>query len=404
MTTKINIKFRASSIAEDKGVICYQVEYNQVACQVASDLKIYPYEWSEADDFIVVDNSDVERAKQLRVIIDQIGFETRRLYRLAKELDSRDALNQCDDIIFEYRKQPKIPTFYEYISSQIAQLEKDNKLGTANNYTSAFNSFLKFRDGEDIILDSVTPSLIEKYDAYLKRENVSNNSVSFYMRNLRAIYNKAVKEGLVSQQSPFQKVYTGVEKTMKQTLSVKEIKLIKEYEGITNSTCAFARDIFLFSFYTRGMSFVDIANLQKVDIVDGVLIYRKRKKGQPFYIKWEQCMQEIVDRYDMVGSPYLFPIIGNAVTNANYYKNELGKVNNWLKRLSKDLKLGVTLTMNVARSSWALAAKNKNIPLSIISESLGYNDDTATKLYLESLDGSIIDRANSLVVADILND
>ncbi len=74
-------------------------------------------------------------------------------------------------------------------------------------------------------------------------------------------------------------------------------------------------------------------------------------------------MQEIVDRYNSdEGSPYLLPIIPNIKRKddlRNNYKSELANVNVHLKKLSENLNLGFTITMNVARHSWALAAQSK---------------------------------------------
>lgn len=397
----INIKFRASTVEGKEGVIYYQVSYNKIIRNIKSGYTLHSYEWSSDEDFVVVDDSDSTRAKQLRLIAEKIGYDTCRLYKLAKEMEGRGSLNHCDDLVFEYKKLPKAVTFFDYIRAQMLLLEQGGRVGTLNNYSAAFNSFLRFRDDEDVILDNITPTLIEEYDAYLKREKVSMNSISFYMRNLRAVYNKAVKEEVVESQNPFRRVYTGIDKTSKQALTLDDIKRIRSYEGDKNTTCEFARDMFLFSFYTRGMAFVDMAYLLKSDLINGVLSYQKRKRGQPLHIKWETCMQEIVDKYYVAESPYLLPIINELSDEANY-KRQLDKVNNWLKKLSVDMKLTTPLTMNIARHSWALAAKTKSIPLPIISEGLGHDNEIVTMKYLESLECSYVDGANSMILDDVV--
>ncbi len=401
MAITINTKFRASTIEGKEGVVYYQVSYNRIIRQIKSGYTLHPCEWSTDEKFVVVDDSNSKRAKQLRLISEKIGYDTRRLYKLAKELEGRGALNHCDDLVFEYSKLPKAQTLFDYIRVQVSQLKQSGRLGTSNNYLATFNSFSKFRGEEDVILDNITPALIEEYDVYLKREKVSMNSISFYMRNLRAVYNKAVKEEIIESQNPFKRVYTGVKKTSREAVTIDDIKRIKNYEVITNVTCEYARDMFLFSFYTRGMSFIDMAHLLKSDLKNGVLSYKKRKKGQPLHIKWETCMQEIVDKYSFADSPYILPISVGA-NDSNYYKGQLCKVNGWLKKLSKELNLGVTLTMNIARHSWALAAKTKSIPIPIISEGLGHDNETVTMQYLESLGCSYVDGANRMILEDIV--
>ena len=117
------------------------------------------------------------------------------------------------------------------------------------------------------------------------------------MRNLRAIYNRAVNEGLVVQRNPFKHVYTGIDKTVKRAVPFKIIKMIKELDLSFEPQLELARDIFLFSFYTRGMSFIDMAHLKKSNLQNGILTYSRKKTGQRLTILWEELMQEIVDKY-----------------------------------------------------------------------------------------------------------
>ncbi|MFI3324306.1 MAG: site-specific integrase [Rikenellaceae bacterium] len=273
--------------------------------------------------------------------------------------------------------------------------------GTSYNYSATFNSFFRFRGGEDLIFDNLTSELMEEYEAFLKSEKISMNSSSFYMRILRAVYNKAVDKGITEQQHPFKRVYTGIEKTMKRALPLKEIKRIKELDLGATPTMASARDLFMLSFYTRGMSFVDMVHLRKSDIKNGILSYRRRKTGQLLHIKWEACMQAIVNRYYIEDSIYLLPVmheIVGAPNEHNRYKSKLCKVNNNLKKIAERIKLTVPLTMYVARHSWASAARAKNIPISVISEGMGHDSETTTQIYLASLDTSVVDKANSVIL------
>lgn len=179
----------------------------------------------------------------------------------------------------------------------IVQLKRLSKKRTAENYTATLNSFLRFREYKDILMDEISSDLIMEYEAYLKAKGIAMNTVSFYMRILRAVYNRAVEKGITEQRNPFRHVYTGIDKTVKRAVTMSYIRKMKDLDLTHHWAMAFARDMFMFSFYTRGMSFVDMAYLKKSDLKNGVLIYRRRKTGQQLSIKWERCMQEIVDRY-----------------------------------------------------------------------------------------------------------
>lgn len=397
----IKAKLRPSTVEGKEGVIFYQVIHGRSVRQIKTDYSVHPHEWNNKGSSAVIDESDPERAKQLKLINDKIGFDIRRLYQLAKTLENRGRMNHCDDLIMEYHRQPKGQTFFNYFRGQIKRLEELGRGGTSYNYSATFNSFFKFRGGEDLIFDNLTSELMEEYEAFLKSEKVSMNSSSFYMRILRAVYNKAVDKGITEQQHPFKRVYTGIEKTMKRALPLKEIKRIKELDLSATSAMEYARDLFMLSFYTRGMSFVDMAHLRKSDIKSGILSYRRRKTGQLLHIKWEACMQEIVNRYYIEDSIYLLPVMHNIAGKPkehNLYKGELCKVNNSLKKIAESIKLAVPLTMYVARHSWASAARTKNIPISVISEGMGHDSEATTQIYLASLDTSVVDKANSVIL------
>lgn len=241
------------------------------------------------------------------------------------------------------------------------------------------------------------------YEAYLRNNGVSPNSSSFYMRNLRAVYNRAVEKNLTVQRFPFKHVYTGVEKTTKRAVPLKVIRQIREMDLFMNPALDFARDMFLFSFYTRGMSFVDMAYLRKKDLNGGILSYRRRKTGQQLFIKWEKCMQEITNKYDTAHSGYLLPIIKPA-SNTDERKQYIyvgHSVNRSLKVVGERLGLPLPLTMYVARHAWASIARSKNIPLSVISEGMGHDSEATTRIYLASLDNMAVDKANSLILKSL---
>lgn len=229
------------------------------------------------------------------------------------------------------------------------------------------------------------------------------NTVSFYMRILRATYNRAVDKGVIRQRFPFKHVYTGVEKTVKRAISFKVIRQLKEMDLSHSQSMEFARDMFMFSFYTRGMSFVDMAFLKKTDLNNGMLTYRRKKTGQLLSIRWEKCMQDIVDKYPGNYSTYLLPIIIHIRKDERLqYKNSICLVNRRLKEIGKKLGLVHPLTMYVARHSWTSVARGKHIPLSVISEGMGHDSEKTTLIYLAALDTTVIDKANMVVLREFL--
>lgn len=291
----------------------------------------------------------------------------------------------------------------QFMQTNIARLRQLNKLRTSETYTTTFNSFVRFTNGKDVLLSDIDSDLMTAYETYLKAQGVSMNTISFYMRILRAVYNRAVEEGLIVQRYPFKHVYTGIGKTTKRALPLNVIKQIKELDLSWKPSVDYARDMFLFSFYTRGMSFVDMAYLRKEDLKDGILSYRRKKTGQQLFIKWEKCMENIVSKYPENASPYLLPIIKYTDKDERrQYKNGITLVNRKLKNLGRLLGLSLPLTMHVARHSWASIAKHKHIPVSVISEGMGHDSEGTTLIYLSSLDTTVIDNANRLILKDFI--
>lgn len=289
------------------------------------------------------------------------------------------------------------------MQSIINQLRRLNRIRTSETYTATLASFMKFRDGQDILLCEIDSDTMMLYEAWLKAKGICPNTISFYMRILRAVYNRAVEKELVEQKHPFKHVYTGIDKTVKRAVPLKAIKRIKELDLTLKPHLDYARDMFLFSFYTRGMSFIDMAYLKKSDLKNGILIYRRRKTGQQLTIKWEKCMEEIVTKYENRSTTqYLLPIITNPlVDERKQYRNAIFRVNTALKKVARLVDLPIPLTMYCARHGWASIAKSKNIPLSVISEGMGHDSEETTRIYLASFDTSVVDRANSLILKSL---
>lgn len=293
--------------------------------------------------------------------------------------------------------------FTSYMENVISRYKKLGKIRTAEAYASSMRSFMRFCKGNLPKLENINSIMIMEYEAYLKKCNVCSNSSSFYMRNLRAVYNMGVEEKNIKQKNPFKHVYTGVEKTLKRGLSNNDMRRIREIQLNEYPKLNYARDMFMFSFYTRGMSFIDMAYLKKKDLYNGILSYRRRKTGQQLFIKYEECMNEIIMKYNNTDSEYILPILKTGTGNETrkQYIYAAHNINRNLKTLGKLLELPVPLTMYVARHSWASIAKNSNIPLSIISEGMGHDSEKTTRIYLATLDNHGIDDANSLIIKSI---
>ena len=301
-------------------------------------------------------------------------------------------------------KKVKGLVFTSFMQEIIAEHKALGKRRLVESYSSTLRSFMAFLHGRELFLCAINQMLMQRYEVWLLTVRcVTRNSSSFYMRILRAVYNQAVERGLVTDCRPFKNVYTGVDRTVKRALPLCAIKKIVALDLSDNPRLAFVRDLFLFSFYTRGMSFVDMAYLKKRDLKNGVLGYYRRKTGQYIQVKWERCMQAVVEKYGYGAGEFLLPIISQPGKDERVqYQSQMCMTNAMLKEIAAKVGLSMPLTTYVARHSWASVARCHNIPLSVISEGMGHDSEKTTQIYLASLESSVVDKANRLVIKALL--
>ncbi len=403
----IKVKFRPSTVAGHEGSIYYQIIHERKARQLLSPYRIYPDEWNERRATVTSGNMDA-RKPAITAIRENILHDTERLNRIARRLESSGTAYSADDLIEEFNRYANEYSFRNFMKNIIDTLRQNARIRTSETYYAAQRSFSKFLSSRpsasagDIMLDRITPELMEAYEAWQRSRGVAPNTISFYTRILRAVYNRAVELGITDDRMPFRRVYTGVDKTVKRALPIRAIKKIKTLDLTMIPRLDYARDMFLLSFYLRGMSFVDMAYLRKNDLRNGYVTYRRRKTGQQLVIKWTKEMQLILDKYPRNGSGYLLPIIKNGTTNERCsYRNASYNINNSLKKIAEMTGVEIPLTLYVARHSWASAAKAKGIPVGVISEGMGHDSEATTRIYLASLDTSVVDRANALILSSL---
>ena len=342
-----------------------------------------------------------DRLVSIRLDVEQ---ELRRLRRLANELDRAVGVGNADEFAeAALPRDVEACSVFKFIRAQIRYKKRLGKERSCETYRATLNSFMRFRKGVDLPFDQIDSRMMELYEAELHGRGLSRNTSSFYLRILRTNYKMAVEQGLTPDRHPFKHVYCGMDKTAKRSLSFEEIKRIKELDLSRKPVLDFARDMFIFSFCTRGMSFVDMAYLKKQDLKNGYLIYRRKKTGQLLTVEWTMQMQAILDKYrHQTATRYLLPIITREDgSERRQYQNQMLKINRRLKDVAALTRLSVPLSLYYSRHSWATIARRKEIPLSVISEGLGHDSEATTQIYLDSIKSFEVDRANRKILKDL---
>lgn len=397
----IKVKFRPSQLPNHEGTIYYQIIHERKPRQLLTEYHVFPSEWDENRSMVITTQKS-ERKSFILSIRERIRWDIERLTKIIRKLENKSLPYMADDVIDEFNRYANEYSLFNYMESMIAKLKQNGKIRTSETYSAALNSFKKFRNDEDIMLDCINTEVMEAYEAWHHNRGNIPNTISFYTRILRAVYHRAVEDDIIENRNPFRHVYTGVDKTVKRALPLQTLKKIKSLDLSLNPTLDYARDMFMMSFMLRGMSFIDMAYLRKTDLTNGHIIYRRRKTGQQLTIAWTTEMQVIIDKYPENTSEYLLPIIRNSGINERCaYRNVGYLINRNLKKVAEMTDIQIPLTMYVARHSWASAAKAKGIPLSVISEGMGHDSEATTQIYLASLDTSVVDKANSLILKSL---
>ena len=323
-------------------------------------------------------------------------------------------------------------TYLMFLESYATRLNGIGRYGAAKNLRCATNrlqAFLAAIGKRDISFQKLKPDFIDRFEEWLRMQGVQRNTSSSYMRSLHAAFNMALREGWAVGgrstvcENPFVNVYCGVDKTAKRAVGKACIRSIQQlniplkladvnrrdgkraygkYWENTLRHLELTRDLFIFSFCMRGMAFVDMAFLRKSDISEGHVRYARRKTHQHIVVRLEPMMLTIIERWHTDGS-YVFPIITEEHDVAiayRQYQNKLTLYNRHLKTLGQLLG-GIRLTSYVSRHSWASTAHAENVPLSIISQSMGHDSERTTRIYLQELDTAVLDRTNSLLLGAV---
>ena len=335
----------------------------------------------------------VKMNRELRKMRNQIDIRIRQLERTREEFTVEDILTQN---AFGTGKSQ----FYllRYINAQIERKQELKKVGMAAAYKSTRSSLGKFIGRPDVRMSEVDLAFVRRYEDFLYSNGASGNTVSYYLRNLRSLYNQAVTDGYHPRgEYPFAKAQTRPAKTVKRALSRTDMQNLADLNLENEPELEFTRDLYLFSFYAQGMAFVDIVLLKKTDICNGVLTYSRHKSKQLIRIVVTPQMQGVIDKYN-TENEYLFPIIsGEYASGYQKYRLALGRINRHLKKIAVVADIKVPLTTYTARHTWATLARDYGAPISVISAGLGHTSEEMTRVYLKDFDVFMLNQVNSIV-------
>ncbi|NDV66425.1 site-specific integrase [Bacteroides sp. 224] len=283
---------------------------------------------------------------------------------------------------------------------------RNGRYRTSRAYRSTFNSVKSYCLCDITLEKCFTKKFLVSYQQFLENRGLSLSTISFYMRMLRALYNYAVDCEYVSfTPKLFACVYTGTGKTVKRAVSADSIRKLNEQMFSEGSALDKSRDLFLFSLYAQGISFVDMAFLMKNNLSGDTLTYHRRKTGTSITVSLIPEAQAILKKYAsrVSDSPYLLPIITSTSSQRAYtqYESALHLHNHHLKQIGRLSGMENKLTSYVARHSWATIAYHSGVDVAVISQAMGHRTEEVTRIYLASFSVETLMKANSLVMSKL---
>ena len=279
--TSIKLKFRPSTAPGKEGSLVFQLIQGRSVCRITSEYKIFAEEWDGKTGKILLPAPSSPRYAFIVSLKAELQWEIDRLCRMVQESEKETGAVSLGEIAAAFSSNAETPnSVFNFICEQIRHKKGLGKVRSAETYRSMLNSLMHFRKGRDLTFDMMDDGLMELYEAWMLQCGLTRNTTSFYMRILRTNYKLAVERGITADRHPFRHVYCGMDKTMKRSIPFSEIKKINDLELSQKPGLDFARDMFMFSFCTRGMSFIDMAYLKKTDLNNGHLAYRRKKTGQ----------------------------------------------------------------------------------------------------------------------------
>lgn len=317
------------------------------------------------------------------------------------ELKSDDKEFSATTLVEKVSNPTKAVTVGELFKQHIHCLEEEKRTGYRLSIQQTYNSLIKFNRHLDIPFPEMDYNWLKRYEAWLRKQGKSENTIGIRFRNIRMIFNLAVNMELVKQEDyPFRKFNVSKlhEETAKRALTKEEVKAVINYPVAGKDYYTrLAVSLFTFSYFMGGINFVDMAYLTEKNIIDNRLIYHRRKTGKLINLPMQEKALLVLKEYKKNNEPYLFPILSSMHRTEQQRLNRLHKVitkvNKALKAIGEELNIPIKLTTYVARHSYATILKRAGISISIISESLGHSSERVTQIYLDGFENSQIDRA-----------
>ncbi len=366
-----------------------------------------PIELSEGDWEKI--NSKRLRDEALKELKTKLDFYTgEKFENCLKKIDDPFSFEKFEEAYFEkHTLVNKSVDVYTAFQTKIDKLNKADKVGTSEIYSTTKTSFQAFK--AKLAFEDVTPEFLEGYERYMLANNLSRAYIAINLRNLKTIYNEAIEAGYVKQETyPFKKFKIKKGNNTKKALTIEQLKQLKYHKAETLAQQK-ALDFWLFSFYCSGINMIDICRLQFKHIENNRIVFTRKKtdhsttSSKTIRLAITPEIQQIIDSYcnsNRQPDSFIFNILPHgtdAKRERQIVQSFTRNINKHMKKICEDLKLGVTVSTYWARHSFATFLKWKGVSIEVISEALGHTDISTTQNYLDSFEDETLDSTGKII-------
>jgi integrase/recombinase XerD len=393
--------FKGKKLKNGSHPLVILIIHNRITRRISIGHSLFPFEWDEEKS---MPKKGIENYKTLKALIAKKLAEAEKIL-MQMEMQS-DAFS-VDEIKGNIKGNSSVQSFNKYTKDLIDGMYKANRIGNANAYRWMLSVVEGFTKRKEIQFSDINYKFLKKFEQYhLSKEGNSINGLNVYLREIRAVYNRAMKEKLVSADLyPFRDYKIQQKKTIKRAITKEQMQSIVDLELPEESQLWHARNFFSFSFFAIGMTLTDMAHLKVSDIQNGRINYTRKKTGKDYTIKVNEKIKPILDYYQSGKgkSDFIFPIIKRPNDSRDIKRD----ISNFTKVYNKNLKaiatltntdISINMTSYVARHSWASIANFSGVHIGVISQGMGHADIKTTQTYLADFDNSAIDDANENIL------
>lgn len=338
-------------------------------------------------------------------------YKDAKLEFALKEEKAQKIIESLPEFSFEkfaaqFSQKPRsLKNVYYYFDQKINELEKTGRMGTHRVYKDSMNSLKKFfKNDEYLDFKNVTPTTLQKYEKWMLDTGKSVTTIGMYLRNLRALINNAIVDGVISVNNyPFGKgkYQIPTKRGTKKALTLETIEKIYNYKPKEFSLQDKAKDLWIFSYLCNGANIKDIARLKYKNIQEDSIIFERAKTSnsirdhRDIVVVLTDEIKNIIEKWGnkpVLPESYVFPILEEEITPKQEYnriKRIVRKINSNMQDIAGELEIDKNITTYTARHSFSTVLKRSGASIEFISESLGHSDLRTTENYLDSFENDV---------------